>query len=79
MKKLPESEQEIMMIIWEYEEPVSRFQVEEKFCTEYHFNIAYSFGKKRIYSKSEEREIKSLCTISRKRKLYRHGLKKHVR
>ena len=30
MKKLPESEQEIMMIIWEYEEPVSRFQVEEK-------------------------------------------------
>ena len=23
MKKLPESEQEIMMIIWEYEEPVS--------------------------------------------------------
>ena len=31
MKKLPESEQEIMMIIWEYEEPVSRFQVEEKF------------------------------------------------
>ena len=85
MKKLPESEQEIMMIIWEYEEPVSRFQVEEKVecrekcCTEYHFNIAYSFGKKRIYSKSEEREIKSLCTISRKRKLYRHGWKKHVR
>ena len=41
------------MIIWEYEEPVSRFQVEEKLnvekkcCTEYHFNIAYSFGKKK--------------------------------
>ena len=27
MKKLPESEQEIMMIIWEYEEPVSRLQI----------------------------------------------------
>ena len=84
MKKLPESEQEIMMIIWEYEEPVSRFQVEEKLNVEkmlhrVPFNIAYSFGKKRIYSKSEEREIKSLCTISRKRKLYRHGWKKHVR
>ena len=78
MKKLPESEQEIMMIIWEYEEPVSRFQVEEKLNVEK--NVApYSFGKKRIYSKSEEREIKSLCTISRKRKLYRHGWKKHVR
>ena len=69
-----------MMIIWEYEEPVSRFQVEEKLnvekkcCTEYHFNIAYSFGKKDLF-KSEEREIKSLCTISRKRKLYRHGWK----
>ena len=25
MKKLPESEQEIMMIVWEYAEPVSRF------------------------------------------------------
>ena len=34
MKKLPESEQEIMMIIWEYEEPVSRFQVEEKLNVE---------------------------------------------
>ena len=84
MKKLPESEQEIMMIVWEYAEPVSRFQIEEKLnrekhCTEYHFNIAYSFGKKRIYSKSEEWEIKSLCTISRKRKLYRHSWKKHVR
>lgn len=84
MKKLPESEQEIMMIIWEYEEPVSRFQVEEKLNVEK--NVAPStiltlltFGKKRIYSKSEEREIKSLCTISRKRKLYRHGWKKHVR
>ena len=30
MKKLPEAEQELMMIIWEYEEPVSRFQIEEK-------------------------------------------------
>ena len=34
MKKLPESEQKIMMIIWEYEEPVSRFQVEEKLNVE---------------------------------------------
>ena len=34
MKKLPESEQEIMMIVWEYEEPVSRFQVEEKLNVE---------------------------------------------
>ena len=33
-KELPESEQEIMMIIWEYEEPVSRFQVEEKLNVE---------------------------------------------
>lgn len=77
MKKLPESEQEIMMIVWEYAEPVSRFQIEEKLNVEK--NIAYSFGKKRIYSKSEEWEIKSLCTISRKRKLYRHSWKKHVR
>ena len=30
MKRLPEAEQELMMIIWEYEEPVSRFQIEEK-------------------------------------------------
>ena len=85
MKKLPESEQEIMMIIWEYEEPVSRFQVEEKLNVEK--NVAPStiltlltrLEKKRVYSKSEEWEIKSLCTISRKRKLYRHGWKKHVR
>ena len=34
MKKLPESEQEIMMIIWEYAEPVSRFQIEEKLNVE---------------------------------------------
>ena len=33
MKKLPESEQEIMMIVWEYAEPVSRFQIEEKLKT----------------------------------------------
>ena len=50
---------------------LKKIECREKCCTEYHFNIAYSFGKKRIYSKSEEREIKSLCTISRKRKLYR--------
>ena len=82
MKKLPESEQEIMMIVWEYAEPVSRFQIEEKLNVEKNIapsTIAYSFGKKRIYSKSEEWEIKSLCTISRKRKLYRHSWKKHVR
>ena len=82
MKKLPESEQEIMMIIWEYEEPVSRFQVEEKLNVEK--NVAPStiltlLTRLEIYSKSEQREIKSLCTISRKRKLYRHGWKKHVR
>ena len=83
MKKLPESEQEIMMIIWEYEEPVSRFQVEEKLNVEK--NVAPStiltlltrLEKKGFIQK--EREIKSLCTISRKRKLYRHGWKKHVR
>ena len=34
MKKLPESEQEIMMIVWEYAEPVSRFQIEEKLNVE---------------------------------------------
>lgn len=34
MKKLPESEQEIMMIVWEYAEPVSRFQIEEKWNVE---------------------------------------------
>ena len=40
MKKLPESEQEIMMIVWEYAEPVSRFQIEEEIeCRE---NIAPS-------------------------------------
>lgn len=85
MKKLPESEQEIMMIVWEYAEPVSRFQIEEKLNVEK--NIAPStiltlltrLEKKRVYSKSEEWEIKSLCTISRKRKLYRHSWKKHVR
>ena len=34
MKKLPESEQESMMIVWEYAEPVSRFQIEEKLNVE---------------------------------------------
>lgn len=33
-EKLPESEQEIMMIVWEYAEPVSRFQIEEKLNVE---------------------------------------------
>ena len=64
------------MIVWEYAEPVSRFQIEEKLNVEK--NIAPStiltlltrLEKKRIYSKSEEWEIKSLCTISRKKKNY---------
>lgn len=30
MKTLPESELEIMMIIWEYDVPVSRMQIEER-------------------------------------------------
>lgn len=30
MKTLPESELEIMMIIWEYDGPVSRMQIEER-------------------------------------------------
>lgn len=30
MKRLPEAEQELMMIIWKYEEPASEFQIEEK-------------------------------------------------
>lgn len=30
MKRLSEAEQELMMIIWEYEEPASKFQIEEK-------------------------------------------------
>ena len=56
MKKLPESEQEIMMIVWEYAEPVSRFQIEEKLNVEktlhrVPFNIAYSFGKKDLFKK----------------------------
>lgn len=30
MKKLPDSELEIMLIIWEYERPVTRFEIESK-------------------------------------------------
>lgn len=30
MKKLPDSELEIMLIIWEYERPVTRFEIEAK-------------------------------------------------
>lgn len=30
MKKLPDSELEIMLIIWEYERPVTRFEIEDK-------------------------------------------------
>ena len=30
MKKLPDSELEIMLIIWEYDRPVTRFEIESK-------------------------------------------------
>lgn len=30
MKRLSEAEQELMMIIWGYEEPASDFRIEEK-------------------------------------------------
>ena len=30
MKRLPESELEIMMIIWDYNKPVTRFEIEER-------------------------------------------------
>lgn len=30
MKKLPDSELEIMLIVWEYNRPVSRFEIEDK-------------------------------------------------
>lgn len=30
MKKLPDSELEIMIIIWEYDRPVTRFEIESK-------------------------------------------------
>ena len=30
MKRLSEAEQELMMIIWGYEEPASEFRIEEK-------------------------------------------------
>lgn len=30
MKRLPESELEIMMIIWEYDRPVNRMEIEER-------------------------------------------------
>ena len=73
------------MIIWEYEEPVSRFQVEEKLNVEK--NVAPStiltlltrLEKKGFIQKVRNGKSNLLCTISRKRKLYRHGWKKHVR
>lgn len=33
MKKLPEAEQELMMIIWEAKRPVTRIEIEEKMCS----------------------------------------------
>lgn len=30
MKKLPDSELEIMLIVWEYDRPVTRFEIESK-------------------------------------------------
>lgn len=30
MKRLPDSELEIMMIIWDYDKPVTRFDIEER-------------------------------------------------
>ena len=30
MKRLPDSELEIMMIIWDYNKPVTRFEIEER-------------------------------------------------
>ena len=85
MKKLPESEQEIIDDIWEYEEPVSRFQVEEKLNVEK--NVAPStiltlltrLEKKGFIQKVRNGKSNLYVTISRKRKLYRHGWKKHVR
>lgn len=32
MKRLPESELEIMMIIWKYDRPVNRMEIEEHLC-----------------------------------------------
>ena len=32
MKKLPEAEQELMMIIWDAKRPVTRNEIEEKMC-----------------------------------------------
>ena len=34
MRRLPDSELELMMIIWEYEQPVSRAQIEERISTD---------------------------------------------
>lgn len=34
MKRLPDSELEIMMIIWDFDKPVTRFEIEEKLCAD---------------------------------------------
>ena len=57
MKKLPESEQEIMMIVWEYAEPVSRFQIEEKLNVEKKgFIQKVKNGKSNLYVPLVEKE-----------------------
>ncbi|NBJ92942.1 BlaI/MecI/CopY family transcriptional regulator [Parablautia muri] len=33
MKKLPEAEQELMMIIWDAKDPITRSEIEEKMCS----------------------------------------------
>ena len=55
MKKLPESEQEIMMIVWEYAEPVSRFQIEEKLNVEKNIQKVRN-GKSNLYVPLVEKE-----------------------
>ena len=34
MKRLPDSELELMMIIWDLDKPVTRFEIEDKMCEE---------------------------------------------
>lgn len=34
MKRLPDSELEIMMIIWDYDKPITRFEIEERLDAE---------------------------------------------
>ena len=73
MKRLPESELEIMMIIWRHDGPVNRMEIEEHL----HKDVAAPTGGQGIRRRGENRKDQLVYAFGEGRRIFAEGKQKY--